>query len=53
MSGYFDNRVTRKVWKNTNGTKLLTVNGFLSEGEYNLEIVDDSSEYVTIKFSKN
>jgi len=52
MSEQIDSPTTRKVWTNTNGTKLLTVNGLLDEdGEYDIEKDKDGDE-TTLVFTK-
>lgn len=42
----FKEDVTRKVWRNKNGSKIMCVSGILDETEYNLSIKREKDKVI-------
>lgn len=45
----YNNEVSRKVWENKNGAKVMSVSGILDKGEYNLTVSRETDGKVVIE----
>lgn len=46
------NNIVRKVWKSSDGTRLLAVTGIVEPGEYDIEKTENDDESITLEMTK-